>query len=233
MSKHDIPIVDFHSHILPCVDHGSASLEVSEQLLIQAKKAGVTTIVATPHFYASKTNLDEFLAKREEGYSALLRLMEEKPEIAIPIRLGAEVALEKKLWELSDLTRLAIENTNHILIEMPMFRQWRSWMFDHLYEIQKNNRLQVILAHIDRYPDQNIEKLFDMSFSLQINATAMVKGRAKRYYRSLCEEGLVHLIGSDAHDIKDRNYKDMTIAHKKLSPEVQSFFYDNAIEILK
>ena len=47
-------MVDFHSHILPGVDHGSASLEMSVEMLKTAKKAGVATIVATPHFYKHK-----------------------------------------------------------------------------------------------------------------------------------------------------------------------------------
>ena len=40
---------DMHCHILPVVDDGSQSLEMSLQMLDAAKAAGVTSMVCTPH----------------------------------------------------------------------------------------------------------------------------------------------------------------------------------------
>ena len=45
-------MVDFHSHILPGIDDGSASLEESIELLKREAEQGINHVVATPHFYA-------------------------------------------------------------------------------------------------------------------------------------------------------------------------------------
>ena len=63
--------IDFHSHILPGADHGSDSLEMSLSQLENAKAAGVSTIVATPHFYPDVDNVPDFLARREKAYDML------------------------------------------------------------------------------------------------------------------------------------------------------------------
>lgn len=46
-------IMDFHSHILPGIDDGSASLEESIAMLRMEAEQGITHVIATPHFYAS------------------------------------------------------------------------------------------------------------------------------------------------------------------------------------
>ena len=52
--------IDFHAHILPELDHGSKSLEISLQQLDWAKRVQVDTIVSTSHFYGWRRDLDDF-----------------------------------------------------------------------------------------------------------------------------------------------------------------------------
>ena len=54
-------MIDFHSHVLPGVDDGSKSMEQSLQMLEASVQQGVTHMVATPHFYASRMDPDSFL----------------------------------------------------------------------------------------------------------------------------------------------------------------------------
>lgn len=227
-------MIDFHSHILPAVDHGASSLEASVEMLNQAKKAGVATIVATPHFYLHKNNLDAFLERRKQACSELNNYIAGNSSIGIRVIPAAEVALESKLLTI-DLRKLAIEGTDSILIEMPMFGGWHSWMYDMLYEIESRFSLNVILAHVDRYEKENVSRLLDMGFIAQINAESLVKGSffRKRKMLSLCQNGAIHLLGSDAHDSVERSYQDMILASKKLSPELLSYFDTNAKQIIK
>ena len=46
-------MIDFHSHILPEVDDGSASVEESAALLSMLSEQGVDVVAATPHFDTS------------------------------------------------------------------------------------------------------------------------------------------------------------------------------------
>ena len=49
---------DMHCHILPAVDDGSQSLEMSPQMLDAAKAAGATSMVCTPHCRSPYSDFD-------------------------------------------------------------------------------------------------------------------------------------------------------------------------------
>ena len=227
-------MIDFHSHILPGVDHGASSLDASVQMLKQAQKAGVAQIVATPHFYSHKDTLEAFLDRRNKAVEALNSYIASNGSCDIEIIPAAEVALEKNLLSF-DLKKLAIANTDYILIEMPQIGLWRSWMFDLLYQIESDFSLSVILAHIDRYSPENIQKLLELDFITQINAESLVAGSLvfRKKMRSLCKKGLIHLLGSDAHDLEKRSYRDLILAKRKLPSSLLGYFEMNSYSILK
>ena len=90
-------MIDFHTHVLSDIDDGSRDLDESLALLREERNQGVGHIVATPHFYADRATVEQFLQRREESLSRLARAQEEK---ALPrdkeegwpqIRTGAEV----------------------------------------------------------------------------------------------------------------------------------------------
>ena len=65
-------MTDFHSHVLPCLDDGSVSVEQSIEMLRAEAEQGITHVIATPHFYAGRTTPERFLEKRERS-EAMLR----------------------------------------------------------------------------------------------------------------------------------------------------------------
>ncbi|MBR6529107.1 MAG: capsular polysaccharide biosynthesis protein, partial [Firmicutes bacterium] len=86
-------IIDFHSHLLPCVDHGSQSIEESIEMLRIMKSQGIDAVVATPHFYADEEFPEEFLKRRKVGAENLMKAIEGLAGEDFPhIYLGAEVA---------------------------------------------------------------------------------------------------------------------------------------------
>ena len=57
-------VIDFHSHVLPGMDDGSKSVEMSLAML-HAMKAGRTDlVVASSHYYGHKESIDAFLKRR-------------------------------------------------------------------------------------------------------------------------------------------------------------------------
>ena len=81
-------MTDFHSHILPGIDDGSKDVQMSEQMLKLEAESGITTIVATPHFYLSEQGVEKFAAKREAAFEKLKPVAE---RMGIEIVKGAEV----------------------------------------------------------------------------------------------------------------------------------------------
>ena len=58
---------DIHTHILPFIDDGSKSLDMSYEMLKQMEADQITTVIATPHFNFMKDNLETFLNQRESS----------------------------------------------------------------------------------------------------------------------------------------------------------------------
>jgi protein-tyrosine phosphatase len=197
------PFVDFHAHILPAADHGSPDLNHSLRQLECARAAGVRRIVATPHYYISDDiSVPDFIGKRTD---ALNTLLESKPA-GIEIIPAAEVHLTFETPELEYLPLLCVGNTNYILIEMP-FGTWNSWVFDALLAVSAERNLKPVIAHVDRYDINDLQKLLPFGFTLQVNAESVCRYIIRKRFMPYIESGDITLLGSDVHDLPERSYK--------------------------
>ena len=87
-------MTDCHSHILPEMDDGSDSIEMSCSMLEQLRQQGVERSIATPHFYRRREkSVAAYLEKRQRQFA---KLKAANPAVQ-NIFLGAEVAIEKGL----------------------------------------------------------------------------------------------------------------------------------------
>ena len=50
-------MIDIHTHILPYIDDGSDSSQISIELLKEAQKQGVTDVFLTPHYVTNVKKL--------------------------------------------------------------------------------------------------------------------------------------------------------------------------------
>lgn len=210
-------IVDFHSHILPGADHGSASVETSLKQLKLASDAGVTRIIATPHFYPHRHTLDKFLQRREECANALYSACK---GMVPQVKIGAEVLLCEGLEKFPGLENLCLSGTNYLLIELP-FSDFRQEYCDTIEKIQKSG-LKVILAHVDRYAKENIEQLMDIGVDrLQVNADSLDKMFKPKRILEWAKCGYVIALGSDIHNDDAKAYKHFTKAKSVLSDSLE------------
>lgn len=197
-------MIDIHSHILPGVDDGSASLEETEQLLRLSWRQGVTDIVATPHFYASTDTMERFLSRRTE---ALARICWE--ESAMPrIYLGAEVAYFPGISRSQEMELLQIAGSRLLLVEMP-FTPWTPSIVNEVCDLQNRQGLQPVLAHVERYRGaaqlpKFMRQLLDCGVLFQCNATAFKPGLRGMWAVRLLKKGNVHFLGSDCHNLTSR-----------------------------
>lgn len=196
-------LTDIHTHILPGTDDGSASPEESLRLLSALSAQGVTTVAATPHFYAEQDNPAAFFSRRQEA----LALLKSLPVPDIRILPGAEVLLYPGISRTEQLPRFAIGDTSLLLLEMP-FSDWMASEVAEVVSIVRERKLQVVLAHIDRYlTRKNIRYLLELRQTdvlFQVNADAFLNRKTKKAALDLLADGMVQFIGSDCHNMTSR-----------------------------
>lgn len=197
-------MIDFHSHILPGIDDGSKNADESLRMLNLLKGQGVSKVVATPHFYANHNSVEDFLRKRENAFSKLSHILnEDVPEII----LGAEVKYYEGISRLDNLSKLCIGKSKLLLLEMSM-KRWTEYTLREVREISNSGNVIIVLAHIERYlgfqPKGTIEELVENGIFIQSNADFFIDMRTRRKALKLLNNGLIHFIGSDCHNLDSR-----------------------------
>lgn len=198
---------DFHCHILPQIDDGSASMEESIAMLRQESRQGIPRVVMTPHFYAHHDAIDRFLKRREDAYLRLIREMVwcvGMPEAV----LGAEVHYFGGISRTEAIQDLVIEGTKCVLIEMPQ-STWTEEMYRELADISDKQGLQPVIAHIDRYispyrRNEHLRKLEQLPMLMQANSSFFLRPKTSRMALRMLENNQIHLLGSDCHNLTSR-----------------------------
>lgn len=200
-------IVDFHSHILPGIDDGSASVEESVQMLQAEAQQGIRHVVATPHFYANYDSPHHFL-KRRAAAEQLLRESMQKYMGLPEVTVGAEVYYFPGISESELLLELTIGGKRCILIEMP-HAPWTKAMYRELEGIYVKQGLTPVIAHVDRYisPFRTMEipeRLAELPVLVQANAEFFIQRSTSRMALRMLNADKIQLLGSDCHNLKDR-----------------------------
>ena len=105
-------LIDFHTHILPGIDDGSRNIEMSLNMLAAQREQQVDEIVATPHFYAQKDSVEEFLLRRQCSYEKLKTKMAET-NLDQKLHLAAEVYYFQGIGSAGMIPKLCVEGTRH------------------------------------------------------------------------------------------------------------------------
>jgi protein-tyrosine phosphatase len=200
-------VIDLHCHVLPGIDDGPETIAGSVVLARAAERAGIRTLVATPHVSWRYANTSEVIAR---GVAALNeRLAEEGVELEV--LAGAEIAMTRIADTAGDeLERLALGANGWLLVEPP-FTPAASGLDTILLELQRQGH-RILLAHPERCPafhrdPEMLARLVHGGILTSITAGSLV-GRfgttPQRFALDLLREGLAHNVASDAHDALDR-----------------------------
>ena len=198
-------LTEHHCHILPQIDDGSNSVEMSLEMIKMMRSQGVERIIATPHFYAhrERNDIKTYLAKRQTAYDKIVQADNSNSDIM----LGAEVAIEHGLHSVPDIDKLRIADTNYILLELP-YAGFQHWYLDEITDIAYEYKLTPVIAHIHRYLDYyskaEYEEVLKLDAIFQINNEAFGNFKERRFVKNLIKEGYPYLFGSDAHNLTDR-----------------------------
>ncbi len=202
-------MVDIHTHILPHIDDGAKDTKTSVAMLNSLQQQGVNTVVLTPHYYGKRSSPTEFIKRRNTIFE---RLKEEIPQ-GMQVRLGAEVHFTgMNMAEYEELCALGIEGTKYILIEFPFTSKWNHDLMEKLFDFIRETEYTPIIAHVERYTEVQknprlTSELAYMGCLLQVNAPSFLDKRESKLAFALLKHGLVHCIGTDAHDMDRRSPK--------------------------
>ena len=214
-----MPFLDFHAHILPGADHGSDCSATSLSQLELLREAGVTAVVATPHFYPHCHNIDGFCERRARSAAHLARrLTDRHPAVFV----GAEVLACTGMENMEGLDRLCVAGTRTLLLELP-FSGWGHSLIDTVLQI-KENGFHPVLAHIERYARPAIEEFLREGVSAQLNAELFSHPLRHRAYFRYIEGGVVVALGSDLHDAPKSTVRTLMRMRRRLGDAADAVF---------
>ena len=198
-------MVDIHSHILPEVDDGPKSWDVSVAMCRAAAADGITHQVATPHAN------DRYHYDREylQGLVAhLQQLVGDAPKLS----LGCDFHLSYENIQdaLVHPTRYVIDGTRYLLVEFSNYSvpQQTTDSFLKLGDCG----ITVIITHPERNPIlreslQRVVEWAEQGCVIQMTGSALTGfwgERTRRAAQWLLERQAVHVLATDAHDLEKR-----------------------------
>ena len=196
--------IDLHSHILPQLDDGSDSVEMSLAMLYQMAEQGVDVVCATSHYYAKHSSIPAFCERRAEAMERLSAVLTEDLPRVLP---AAEVAYFPHMEE-QDLTPLCIQGTRTLMLEMP-FADWTGLQLETVEALVLDCRYDVVLVHPERFcfsksNRHKLEKLAELPIGLQVNAGSLLRWGTRRLALDLLQMAQYPLLGSDCHNLTSR-----------------------------
>jgi protein-tyrosine phosphatase len=198
-------VVDIHSHILPEVDDGSKSWEMSVAMCRMAAADGITHQVATPHAN------DRYPYDRAHLQGMLTQLQQQVGD-AIKLTLGCDFHLSYDNLQdvLANPARYAIEGSHYMLVELSNYSvpQQTTDCFLKLGD----RGITAVITHPERNPIlreslQRVVEWAEQGCVIQMTASALTGfwgERTRRAAHWLLEHDAVHVLATDAHDTQKR-----------------------------
>lgn len=201
-------IFDMHCHVLPGVDDGARSYGQAVRMLAHASAEGVSTLAATPHLVCDGS--EKMYRQKILNAFETLKGMAGDAGISIRLVLGYEMMLSPSLLHVHDIAAFALDGTGRLLAE-PHSAGRPAELDELLYNLEHAG-YGLILAHPERneWLARNftyLAELADRGVLLQVNAGSIMGQWGRRVAGSamkMAVQGMVHLIGSDAHSDETR-----------------------------
>jgi protein-tyrosine phosphatase len=198
-------MVDIHCHILPGIDDGPRSWDVTSEMCRMAARDGITHIVATPHCN------DEFEYDRDR-YTEMLGHLSDAAAGKLTFSLGCDLhfSYDNVQDALANPQRYTIGESQYLLVEFSDFGIPPEVKQSLL--IISSNGMVPIITHPERNwpllskPEMVLE-LVEQGCLVQVTANSFTGywgGRSRRMAEWLLKRQAIHVIASDAHDLERR-----------------------------
>lgn len=198
-------MVDIHSHILPGLDDGPETMGETAEMLKIARESGTRAIAATPHAdpqYSFDPARVQSLLEEARGLA---------PE-GLRLVAGCDFHLSFDNVEaaIASPQTYALNRRNYVLMELSDLVIFPNT--GELWSRLEEAGLKIILTHPERNPLLRqriglIREWVEQGRFMQVTAqslTGQFGPKAAAFARQLMNEGLVHFVASDAHDVRGR-----------------------------
>ena len=191
-------MIDIHNHLIPNIDDGSDSLELSRHLLKEAIEEGITDVLITPHYIPGS----EYAVKRDELIKLFNEFKSACADLKINLYLGNELYIDSRLDGLIERKEVgSMNDSDYVLVEFP-FTKYKDDYDEYLYNISLSHK--IIIAHPERYEyvqndHEFVKRWLSSGYYLQANQTFRFSKAEKKVVFDLIEKGRLSFIASDAH----------------------------------
>jgi protein-tyrosine phosphatase len=198
-------VIDIHCHILPEVDDGPKSWDVTHEMCRMAVADGIEHIVATPHANERYPYDRERLTAT---LSQLRALVGETPRLSLGCDLhlsyeNLQDVLARPEWYL-------IEDSHCLLIELSNYSIPAN--VEESFSQLGDKGITPVITHPERNPilqqtPQRVLRWVEMGCAVQVTASALTGAWGQRAWRTaewLLQRDAVHVLASDAHDTRHR-----------------------------
>ncbi len=198
-------MIDIHSHVLYEMDDGSPDIEVSLEMLRVAGRHGTTDIVASPHANLEYRFDPELIAERRAA-------LEARNDSGVRVHLGCDFHLqyENIADAIKNPRKYTIAGGPYLLVEFSdlLIFKTTSQIFGDL--------LSAGIIPVITHPERNmllqmrlkeLKEWVEMGCAIQVTSQSLegvFGSKARNFSEVLMNEGIVHFIASDAHDLKRR-----------------------------
>jgi protein-tyrosine phosphatase len=197
--------VDIHSHLLPGIDDGAATIAATIQLTQSFLSLGISQWITTPHIshYVWDNSPSTVLTNYEQTIQAL-----DRQQIPTPFRVAAEYFMDDVFARQVAAQNLLPLKDTYVLVEMSYINA-PIQLYSLLFDLQLAGYIPV-LAHPERYlfyhgsPQEYYQlKKAGCLFQLNLLATVGYYGKGVTQMAAfLLEKGLYDFAGTDVHHLR-------------------------------
>jgi protein-tyrosine phosphatase len=199
---------DLHCHMLPAIDDGARNLETALQMARIAVDDGITHLACTPHIYPGMFENDaQGIGQAIEEFSGQLK----ESGIALQLGIGADVHMVPEVPDGLRTGRIpTINGSRYFLLEPPHHvapPRFEETVFDlvaygYVPVITHPERLSWVGDYYEVF-----HAVVKQGAWIQITSGS-VTGRfgeeAQFWAQKMLEDGIVHILATDAHNLKNR-----------------------------
>jgi protein-tyrosine phosphatase len=208
-------LIDLHCHVLPGIDDGARDMEDALAMARQAEADGIEVVCATPHIRHDHDvrihELDDRVAELQSAIDAA--------GIRVRIQRGGEVA-EPILYALDDDELRTVALGGRWVLLEPAPGPLGDALIAGITTLRERG-FGAIVAHPERHTADDIEHRLAEAVAagalVQATAAALEAGdEGAAWLIRLAHDGLIHVLGSDAHSSHFGRPVELSAAYEQL-----------------